>query len=62
MTTNEIVDDQKRKGGDGDDRYREASKRLRQQIRDEATFKVADEWAREMCAQAEQYSWPKEPP
>jgi hypothetical protein len=61
MTTTRIVGDQKRKGGDGDDRYRDASKKLRQQIRDEAPFRVADEWAREVCAQAEQYNWPKQP-
>jgi hypothetical protein len=66
MTTIEIVADQRRPiGGDGGDRYSEASKKLRQQLRrkgyDDKAIQETDNWARGQCAQAERYNW-DEPP
>jgi hypothetical protein len=47
---------------DAEDRYAEASKRLRTIIRDDEVYEVANAWAREQCTLAEQFDWPSSQP
>jgi hypothetical protein len=43
------------------DRYAEASKRLRGQLRDDKVYEECNAWALKLCKQAEQYNWPSRP-
>jgi hypothetical protein len=46
---------------DGEDRYAKASKRLREQLRDDKVYEVANTHALKMCRKAEQFDWSSRP-
>jgi hypothetical protein len=45
-----------------DERYKEASERLREQLRNDKAYEEANKWALRVCREAEHFDWPSRPP